>query len=84
MGFTHPTPLDRIAPPWRSPHPLPNYRRATIPGATWFFTVILAGRSSSLPTERIADLRSSFARVRADLPFRCDAAGIPPDHLHMV
>ncbi len=52
---------------------MPNYRRATVAGATWFFTVTLANRSSSLLTERIADLRTTFSTVRAELPFRCDA-----------
>jgi putative transposase len=63
---------------------MPNYRRAMVAGATWFFTVALADRSSSLLTERIDDLRRAFSTGRAELPFRCDAAVILPDHIHMV
>jgi len=32
---------------------MPNYRRNRVPGATYFFTVNLADRSSRLLTERI-------------------------------
>ena len=63
---------------------MPNYRRARAAGASYFFTVALADRSSSLLTERIADLRAAFTEVRAELPFRCDAAVILPDHLHTI
>jgi putative transposase len=63
---------------------MPNYRRVRVAGATYFFTVKLADRSSSLLTDRIADLRTAFAETRAALPFRCDAAVILPDHLHMI
>ena len=63
---------------------MPNYRRARVDGGTYFFTVALADRSSALLTDRIGELRAAFASVRAESPFRCDAAVILPDHLHMV
>ena len=63
---------------------MPNYRRVRIAGASYFFTVALADRSSSLLTERIGDLRAAFGDVRSAMPFRCDAAVVLPDHLHMV
>ncbi|MEM8692763.1 MAG: hypothetical protein AAGG57_12880 [Pseudomonadota bacterium] len=63
---------------------MPNYLRARAPGGTFFFTVNLADRSSSLLTNRIEDLRASFRAVQADVPFRCDAMVVLPDHLHAV
>lgn len=63
---------------------MPYHRRARVAGATCFFTVKLADRSSSLLTDRIADLRTALAETRAALPFRCDAAVILPDRLHMI
>lgn len=63
---------------------MPAYRRIRRPGATYFFTVALADRSSDLLIRRIADLRSAVALTMSERPFRCDAAVILPDHLHMV
>lgn len=63
---------------------MPSYRRIRLPGATYFFTVALADRSSDLLTKRIDDLRRAVAMTMAERPFRCDAAVILPDHLHMV
>ncbi|WP_285899557.1 hypothetical protein [Metapseudomonas boanensis] len=34
-----------------------NYRRDQTPGATWFFTLNLAGRDSRLLTEHIGELQ---------------------------
>ena len=61
-----------------------NYRRAHVPGATYFFTVNLADRSSTLLIDRIADLRSAVQYTRRRLPFVIDAMAILPDHLHAV
>ena len=61
-----------------------NYRRARVPGATYFFTVNLADRSSTLLIDRIADLRSAVQYTRRRLPFVIDAMAILPDHLHAV
>ncbi|MGH8500506.1 MAG: hypothetical protein ACRERV_17095 [Methylococcales bacterium] len=48
-----------------------DYRRAYIPGATWFFTVNLAeGRNNRLLIENIDSLRLSFAYARRRRPFR--------------
>ena len=63
---------------------MPDYRRIRMPGATYFFTVALADRSSDLLIRRIADLRSAVSVTMSERPFRCDAAVILPDHLHMV
>jgi REP element-mobilizing transposase RayT len=61
-----------------------RYRRARIPGATYFFTVNLADRQSALLIERIDDLRAAIRHVRHHHPFRIDAMTVLPDHLHAV
>lgn len=61
-----------------------NYRRLRTPGASYFFTVALADRSSSLLTRKIDLLRMAFAVTMKERPFQCSAAVILPDHLHVV
>jgi putative transposase len=61
-----------------------RYRRAVIPGASYFFTVNLADRSARLLVERIADLREVVRDVRRAHPFRIVAWVVLPDHLHAV
>ena len=62
-----------------------EYRRAWLPGATWFFTVNLAERRGNrLLVERIDVLRTAFRYVRVRHPFRLEAVVILPDHLHCV
>jgi len=41
-----------------------RYRRANTPGATYFFTLNAADRSSHLLTDHIDALRDSFRTVR--------------------
>ncbi|HEV8719239.1 MAG TPA: transposase [Candidatus Binatia bacterium] len=62
-----------------------QYRRASVPGATWFFTVNLAERNSNrLLVDEVDTLRSAFRTVQATHSFRIDAAVILPDHLHCI
>ena len=61
-----------------------RYRRADVPGATYFFTVNLADRSSRLLTERVADLREVVRKVQQAHPLRIVAWCVPPEHLHAV
>lgn len=62
-----------------------QYRRAFIPGATWFFTVNLAERNGNhLLVERIDTLRTVFRSVQTAYSFRIDAIVILPDHLHCI
>jgi|SRR5215212_4595322 len=63
---------------------MPNYRRALVPGACWFFTVNLLERRKTLLVEHIAELRDAVARTRRSLPFVIDAFVVMPDHLHAV
>ena len=60
------------------------YRRLYIPGARYFFTVALSDRRERLLTDGIVELRKAFALTMQERPFRCEAAVVLPDHLHMV
>jgi putative transposase len=60
------------------------YRRARIPGGSYFFTAALEDRSSSLLVDRIDALRQAFASTLSERPFRIDAIVILPDHLHCI
>jgi putative transposase len=62
-----------------------GYRRAYVPGATWFFTVNLAQRRGNhLLLEHLLSLRAAFDGVKTRHPFRMDAVVILPDHLHCI
>jgi putative transposase len=61
-----------------------RYRRSRIEGGTFFFTVTLANRESSILVERIGTLRSVYAHVQRTTQFETIAACILPDHLHVV
>jgi len=64
---------------------MPNYRRANIEGACYFFTVNTLRRQPILVDEpiRIA-LRKAIEAVRVGLPFTIDAWVLLPDHLHCL
>ena len=61
-----------------------NYRRARMAGATYFFTVNLADRTSTLLVDHIDDLRNAVRHVRDRHPFVIDAMVVLPEHLHAV
>src|SRR3546814_19006472 len=61
-----------------------NYRRAHTPGATWFFTVNIARRDTTVLADHIALLRQALQYVQRRHPFTIDAMGVLPDHLHAV
>jgi putative transposase len=60
------------------------YRRNTIAGATYFFTVNLADRRLALLTGNIECLRAAFRATRLRHPFAINAIVILPDHLHAI
>lgn len=60
------------------------YRRLRLSGASYFFTVNLAGRSARLLTDHIDLLRGAYAATIRDRPVICDAMVVLPDHLHAV
>ena len=61
-----------------------RYRRNYLSGGTYFFTVTLADRRSSLLVENVAELREAFRAARRERPFSIDAVVILPDHLPAV
>jgi putative transposase len=61
-----------------------NYRRNFIPGGSFFFTVNLADRSSTLLIDRIAYLRKAFHYTRTRHAFAVDAIVVLPEHLHTI
>jgi putative transposase len=62
-----------------------EYRRAHVPGATWFFTVNLTERwGNRLLVDQIDALRWSFRYVTERRPFRLDAVMVLPDRLHCI
>ena len=63
---------------------MPNYLRPKVTGATVFFTVNLADRSSRLLVDRIEDLREAVRVTKAERPFGIDAWVVLPDHMHCV
>ena len=71
---------------WRCGHvvAMPDYRRAKVPGGTYFFTVAIAERRRSLLTDHIDDLRHAFRVAHAARPFTVDTIVVLPDHLHCV
>ncbi len=64
---------------------MPNYRRAVVPGGTFFFTVVARHRRKILcnPDIRIA-LRDAIRTVQTKHAFRIDAWVLLPDHLHCI
>ncbi len=61
-----------------------KYRRADVAGGTYFFTVNLADRDSTLLVDNVAELRAAVARVKQRHPFQIDAWVVLPDHLHAI
>jgi len=52
---------------------MPDYRRNTVPGGTYFFTANLLNRKSNLLVTRIDALRTAVQITRAQAPFHIDA-----------
>jgi putative transposase len=63
---------------------MPQYRRAKINGSTFFFTIVLADRSSHLLVEQIDRLRQAYRVVQERRPFETVAVCILPDHVHAI
>ena len=63
---------------------MPNYRRAFVPGACWFFTVNLLDRRSRILTEKIDELRDATRWTLQHYPFLTEAFVVLPDHIHAV
>ena len=61
-----------------------NYRRALVPGATYFFTVTLEDRTSDLLVREIDVLREAYSATVATHPFETIAICVMPEHLHSI
>lgn len=61
-----------------------RYRRTTVPGGTYFFTVNLASRASDLLVKRIDVLRKAVKTVKQRYPFRILAWVVLPEHMHAI
>ena len=63
---------------------MPDYRRVRVPGGTYFFTVAIADRTTTLLVDHLQALRDAFAITRKVRPFQLDAIVVLPDHLHCL
>ncbi len=61
-----------------------RYRRAQVPGATYFLTVNLRDCRSELLVRQIERLRETVRTTRAHHPFYIDAWVVQPDHIHCI
>ena len=63
---------------------MPNYRRARVPGASYFFTVNLHDRSSDLLLREIDLLRDCVRACKSRHPFHINAWVVLPEHMHCM
>ena len=63
---------------------MPDYRRARVSGATYFFTVNLRDRTSDLLISEIDLLRGTVRATKARHPFHIDAWVVLPEHMHCL
>jgi putative transposase len=64
---------------------MPDYRRAFVPGGTFFLTIVTYDRRPLLASaDAVALLRSAIATVQRDQPFTFDAGVVLPDHTHWL
>ena len=61
-----------------------RYRRNTVHGAIYFFTLTLRDRRATWLTDYIADLRTVLRAARQQRHFEIIAIAVMPEHLHTV
>lgn len=62
-----------------------RYRRAFVPGGSYFFTLVTEKRRKLFAEDaNVEVLRQAFQHVMAKRPFEIDAAVVLPDHLHCI
>ena len=61
-----------------------RYRRNRIEAGTYFFTVTVTDRRSSILVDNIAALRAAFRTTRQERPFSIDAIVVLPEHIHVL
>ena len=63
---------------------MPHYRRARVPGATYFFAVNLRERNLDLLVRHVDLLRTTVKATKARHPFHIDAWVVLPQHMHCL
>lgn len=61
-----------------------DYRHNRVPGHTYFFTVRLRDRHSTLLTDHISAFGEAIRQARVKKPFHVDAWVALPDHAHAI
>jgi putative transposase len=61
-----------------------DYRHNRVPGGTFFFTVRLLERGSTLLTDHISAFGEAIRQARIRKPFHVDAWVVLPDHAHAI
>jgi putative transposase len=61
-----------------------RYRDNRVPGMTYFFTVRLLDRKSSLLTDHISAFGEAMRQARIRKPFHVDAWVVLPNHAHAI
>jgi putative transposase len=61
-----------------------DYRDNRVPGGTFFFTVRLLDRGSTLLTDHIAAFGDAIRQARIRKPFHVDGWVVLPDHAHAM
>jgi putative transposase len=62
-----------------------RYRRVFVPGASYFFTLVVYERSPIFSDPTVVDLyRRAVYKVQAAWPFTVEAEVILPDHVHLL
>jgi len=64
--------------------PMTDYRDNRVPGGTFFFTVRLLDRGSTLLTDHIAAFGDAIRQARIRKPFHVDGWVVLPDHAHAM
>jgi len=64
---------------------MPQYRRAEIPGGTFFFTVVTYHRKPILASDAARSLlRAAWLDVQNRFPFKTEAVCLLPNHIHCI
>ncbi len=64
---------------------MPEYRRAYVPGGTFFLTLVTYRRTPLFSEpENISRLRCAIAKTRTERPFEITGAVVLPDHMHFL
>ncbi len=64
---------------------MPNYRRAHVPGGTFFFTLVTNGRRPLLADITAQKLLGDcFREGKVRWPFEMNTVVLLPDHLHAI